>query len=617
MLDEARLEKVRHRGGKTIARCPACGEVGQDKAGKHLFIQSSGAYGCVKYPGADGSEHRKRIFALAGARDESKPGKFPTLDEAISFMEQKLAKRITRRDPYHDAHNNVQAIVGRFDGSGEKEFRPFHPEGASDWAIGDPPGEWPVFHLPKILEPDLNPSAEPIFIPEGEKCVCAVESLGLKATTSAHGAKAAHRTDWRPLAGVGRVIVILPDNDSDGERYAQNVASLLFRLSPQPIVKVLKLPGLTEEGDDIVDWLAARNGEPPEKLTAELLELAKKAEPLGAADVKPEIRLIEFKSPLELKNFVPLPGTVLVGDNHITLGSVFVEGGTPGVGKSLGLTALGIAGATQSEWFGYKVHRRFKTMIVQTENGLFRLWKEFSDLDCEAIEDYVRICPPPPCGLCFKRKDFCKQLADEIAEFQPDIVGFDPWNAAAREQDSREYLDTFDALKSVLPTGDNAPALGIVAHTRKPKSDERTSGRALLNLLAGSYVLGSIPRTVFIMQAASDDVTDDRVVWTCCKNNDGELGARSAWHRRNGLFVPAEFFDWQTFDHPPKEKRGLQPEILREFLEKGKRYKASQVASIIMKETGRAKPTAFDLMRTAKRRAILRHYKKTKDYELF
>jgi hypothetical protein len=610
MLDEARLEKVRHRGGKTIARCPACAELGNDKAGNHLSIESSGAYACVRHPGNDGIEHRKRIFALAGLRDENKPRTFPTLNDAIAFMEQKLAKRITRRDTYQDVRGNVYAVIGRFDGRGEKEFRPFHPEGGSDWVIGDPQGAWPVFHLPKLLAPDLNRSSEPTFIPEGEKCVCALETLDVKATTSAHGAKAANKTDWTPMAG--RTAVILPDNDSDGERYAQNVASILFRLSPRTIIKVVKLPELPAKGD-CVDWIDARNGEPPEKLKAELLALTKDAEPLGAENVEPEIRLIEFKSPLELKNFVPPPGVELVGDYHITLG----EGGPPGVGKSLGFTALGIAGATESTWFGLTVHRRFKTMIVQTENGLFRLWKEFSELDCEAIENYVRICPPPPFGLCFKRKDFCKQLADAIAEFQPDIVGFDPWNAAAREQDSREYLDTFDALKSVLPTGNNAPALGIVAHTRKPKADERQSGRALLNLLAGSYVLGSVPRTVFIMQAASDDVTDNRVVWTCCKNNDGELGHRSAWERRNGLFVPVDFFDWQSFDHPPKEKHGLQPEVLREFLEKGKRYKASQVASIIMKETGRSRTVAYDLVRTAKRRAILHYHKKTKDYELF
>jgi hypothetical protein len=198
----------------------------------------------------------------------------------------------------------------------------------------------------------------------------------------------------------------------------------------------------------------------------------------------------------------------------------------------------------------------------------------------------------------------------------PDLVGVDPWNAVAREQDSKEYLDSFDALKSVLPTGDDAPALVIVAHTRKPKSDERASGRALLNLLAGSYVLGSVPRTVFVMQAASDDVTDNRVVWTCCKNNDGELGGRSAWERRNGLFVPIEFFDFDAFDHPPKEKRGLQPEILRELLKKGGKYDKGQLVSIIIDETGCGKSAAYNLVRRAVKSRVLRHDKLMKSYEL-
>jgi hypothetical protein len=326
-------------------------------------------------------------------------------------------------------------------------------------------------------------------------------------------------------------------------------------------------------------------------------------------------RLIDFKSPLELKNFVPPDGIMIVGDCHITKGTVFVVAGPPGVGKSRCFTALAVSGATSRDWFGHKAHRQFKTMIVQTENGEFRLSKEFSELDCDALENYVRICTPPPYGLCFKRADFRKQLEDAIGEFKPDIVGFDPWNAAAREQDQREYLDTFDALKSVLPK-DETPALGIAAHTRKPKSDERHSGRALLNLLAGSYVLGSVPRTVFVMQAASDDVTDNRVVWTCCKNNDGELGSRSAWERRNGLFVPVEFFDWDAFDHPPKEKAGLKPQMLREFLTQDREYEKAQIVSIIMKETGRGKARAYTFVDEAKKSGLLRYHKLTKTYEL-
>jgi hypothetical protein len=205
-----------------------------------------------------------------------------------------------------------------------------------------------------------------------------------------------------------------------------------------------------------------------------------------------------------------------------------------------------------------------------TENGLFRLKREFSELDCEALEDYVLICEPPPLGLCFGRHEFKTQLSAAISDFAPDVVIFDPWNAAARDEKAREYLETFDQLRSVLPLGDNAPALGIVAHTRKPKTDERASGRALLNLLAGSYVLGSVPRTVFVMQTASDDTTDNQVVWTCCKNNDGDLGARSAWERRNGLFTPVLEFDWDVFDTPEKDRRELITEAdMRAIFEHG------------------------------------------------
>jgi len=68
-LDVSRLEKVRRRGSNTIARCPACAEAGNDRKGEHLFINAKGQFGCVLYPGADGQEHRQRIFEIAGIKD--------------------------------------------------------------------------------------------------------------------------------------------------------------------------------------------------------------------------------------------------------------------------------------------------------------------------------------------------------------------------------------------------------------------------------------------------------------------------------------------------------------------------------------------------------------------
>ena len=127
--------------------------------------------------------------------------------------------------------------------------------------------------------------------------------------------------------------------------------------------------------------------------------------------------LIEFKRPSELKSFIPAPGTMLVGDCHVVRGSVFAIGGAPGVGKSRASVALAEAGATCSEWFGLTVHRQFKTMIIQTENGLFRLSKEFSQLDCDALENSVRISPPPPFGMCLEREDFVRNSPLRFGRF--------------------------------------------------------------------------------------------------------------------------------------------------------------------------------------------------------
>ena len=279
--------------------------------------------------------------------------------------------------------------------------------------------------------------------------------------------------------------------------------------------------------------------------------------------------LVEFRKPSELAKFVPPDGWNLVGDHHIQRGAPFVIAGAPGCGKSRVLTSLAIAGATGAGWMGLKVRSRFRTMIIQCENGPVRLANELRDIVEPDFDEWIRITPPPPLGFAFDDPDFCEQLKDQIAKFEPDIVAVDPWNRVAADDKGRDYKDAFEKLLAILPTGERPPALGISAHTRKPKHDERTSGRGLMNTIAGSYVIASVPRTAFVLQPASDDTEDARVVWTCCKNNDGELGARSAWERQNGLFAPIEDFDWEAFDDRGERKearRVLSPELIKAIL---------------------------------------------------
>ena len=85
----------------------------------------------------------------------------------------------------------------------------------------------------------------------------------------------------------------------------------------------------------------------------------------------------------------------------------------------------------------------------------------------------------------------------------------------------------------------------------------------MLHELAGSHILGSAARAAFILEAGSNDTDDNRVVFSCAKNNDGEMPSRSAWHRCNGLFLPCPDFDWKAFDGPEDKRRTVTEDDLR------------------------------------------------------
>ena len=334
-------------------------------------------------------------------------------------------------------------------------------------------------------------------------------------------------------------LYVVAQNDEAGQEWALKIVAALGCA-----YWLLKVPRQYQDANDWLRSLADIN---------ELIEAIRNAEqgPANQQSQKQTRVYIECHRPSYYMAYEPPPDLVLCGDNHIVRGAAFVIGGAPGVGKSRCSIGLGVAGALQVPWFGLEVLCEFRTLIIQTENGRFRLKEEFSAINQPALEDHLMVCLPPPYGLCFSEKEFRDQLRSYQDNFGPQVVIIDPWNAVAFDDKMRDYREAFDIVREVFDVGsEKGPALGILAHTRKPIAGERVSGRALLSLLAGSYVLGSIPRCVFVMQAASDDVNDPRVVWTCCKNNDGKLGSQSAWERRNGLFVPVTDFDWDEFRNP-------------------------------------------------------------------
>ena len=310
-----------------------------------------------------------------------------------------------------------------------------------------------------------------------------------------------------------------------------------------------------------------------------------KADPVETLEIRdvPEISIhgspteaprewFKFHSPSDCRAYQPPPGHLLVGDCHIVRGGITLIAGAPGTGKSRAAMALAVAGATGKDWFGLPVHTRFKTAILQAENGRYRLKTELGELTDPSLDEFIRVSEPPAFGMAFKSLEFQQALTAWLAEFKPDVLVIDPWNAVSHDDGQRDYREAFENIRAALPKGDASPAIVIVSHTRKPKGDFRATGRSLLNEVAGSHVLGSVARCAFALQTASDDETDDRIVWSCAKNNDGELSPRTAWHRRNGLFAPCLDFDWEGFDAPAKEgRRQITEDDLSTLFQDGKR----------------------------------------------
>ena len=267
--------------------------------------------------------------------------------------------------------------------------------------------------------------------------------------------------------------------------------------------------------------------------------------------------------PSDFRRFNPPKDFMLMGDCHLTRGNLTVIGGWPGVGKSRAAMAMAIAGARGVDWMGHKIHSRFRTFIIQCENGPFRLKEELTEADPQADDDalngWLKITPPPPYGLVFSEHAFRAELTRRIAEFQPGLLIIDPWNRAAEGDKQADYRLALDSIFSCLPEDPaQKPAVLIIHHMRKKGSDggSRKRGRDMLHELAGSYQIGAAARCVFGLEPASNDVTDGTVVLTCCKNNDGKEGAPSAWHRRNGLFDPHREFDMEGFLNGGDESNG-------------------------------------------------------------
>lgn len=173
-------------------------------------------------------------------RDASSPG-VPagvTLSGSGDIRHPKLGRPVTYWI-YRDERGCVLACVCRFDldgrdGKPRKIFLPLtrfvNGNGSESWQWKGLPVPRPLYGLDTIADNRDNT----VIVVEGEKAAEALQGAlpSYVVTTSMNGAMAADKADWTPLHG--RRVVIWPDADEPGRKYAQSIVSTLRKRNVEP-----------------------------------------------------------------------------------------------------------------------------------------------------------------------------------------------------------------------------------------------------------------------------------------------------------------------------------------------------------------------------------------------
>lgn len=200
---------------------------------------------------------------------KSKPT-FLTAEAALADYERHKGPCAARWS-YHNTDGKEIGIVARWNlPHGKKDIRPISLN-CTIWKQEGMAEPRPLYLLPEVLSAKGR-----VYVAEGELCVDEFRSIGLIATTSPHGAQSAGKADWSSLAGKAEVVIV-PDNDPAGEKYADDVIVQLSKLTPRPTIKILRLAGLPV-GGDIHDWLEDRDAIEPDALRETIEVLADEAE---------------------------------------------------------------------------------------------------------------------------------------------------------------------------------------------------------------------------------------------------------------------------------------------------------------------------------------------------
>lgn len=276
------LGNAKKVNGQWVASCPVPGH-GRGNGDKNPSLSIS--------DGPDG----KPLFHCHGGCDQGtvfntirERGLLPELEPRPELLSRIQPPAITRQLEqewtYTDEEGVVLFIKQRYkttDSKG-KDYKLIKVDeaGRRHATMGD--ARIVPYRLPELL--DAISKGRYVYLTEGEKAADAIISLGSVATTSHAGS--GHWPEAITQYFAGANVVILPDNDAPGWKYAKRAAAKVLPLAKS--VRVIDLGG-DDLGDDAYEWIYKQG-----KTRQDLADLVKAQAPLDSeAEVQMPERLRE------------------------------------------------------------------------------------------------------------------------------------------------------------------------------------------------------------------------------------------------------------------------------------------------------------------------------------
>ena len=346
-----------------------------------------------------------------------------------------------------------------------------------------------LFRLPELIEAVAQ--ERPVFVVEGEKGANAAVKLGVPATCSGG------TNSWRSkFAGHFKdaTVIILPDNDEAGRKYADQVARSLTGVAAS--VKVLALPGLSEH-DDLFDWIQA--GGTAEKLWQLVETEAVEWKPDAA---KPEDWRSHTFTAAALRT-MPFPEVSYVVPGLIPEGLTILAG-RPKIGKSWAALDVAIGIASKRDVLGALKVDQGDVLYLALEDNPRRLQRRITKL----LSPFGGAWPERlTLATRWRRLDqggvedieaWCKCVPEPRLVILDTLAGVRPTRDNSQTLYDTDYKALLDVHRLANDRGLSAVALH---HTRKMDADDP------LDTVSGSLGLVGCADTCLILARSSKGTT--------------------------------------------------------------------------------------------------------------